>query len=290
MRPSFPTSGGSSAACALWRVQDQSICPVADRLAAEEPLEIQVAHARAGIVVRQTVSVTMRTPGHDRELAVGYLCTEGILTSPEQIATITPGPSSAGMRICVHLDPGVSVDLTKMQRHGTVTSACGACGKTSLDAIHTASQFVLDPNAPALDLDAIHRIPAAVRAIQAGFAQTGGLHAAAFCTSDGEVGSMYEDVGRHNAVDKLIGAEFLAGRLPYHSHILFVSGRASFELVQKAAMAGVPVLAAVGAPSSLAVHLARSCGMTLLGFVRDRRFNVYSGISRLPQLLQSTAA
>lgn len=290
MSSSNPPGDGSARSCALWRVQDGLLAPAADQLAIEEPLEIQLRYLRAGLEVRQTVAITMRTPGCDRELAVGFLCTEGILTSPDEIEAIEESCAAEGAQICVHVRIGVQLDLTRLQRHGTVTSACGACGKTSLRALRIDSRFTLEADQPALDPEAVHRIPAAVRAGQAAFAQTGGLHAAALCTSAGEVLAVYEDVGRHNAVDKLIGAEFLRGRLPLASAIVFVSSRASFELVQKAAMAGVPVLAAVGAPSSLAVELARASGLTLLGFVRDRRFNVYAGVSRLPQLLHSTVA
>lgn len=281
----FPSVDRSATACALWRVEGDRISPAADHLAAEEPLEIQVNHQHGGHRVTQTVSITMRTPGNDQELAAGFLCTEGLLTDSKQIEDIVLGSGPTGATACLRLHDGVEINLRSLQRHGTLTSACGACGKTSLESLRAPTRFAINPDTPVLDAAMIHRLPAAMRHAQAVFAQTGGLHAAALCDRRGNVVAIYEDVGRHNAVDKIIGSQFLAATLPLESSLLVVSGRASFELVQKAIMAGLPVLAAVGAPSSFAVTLAREAGLTLLGFVRDQRFNVYAGMARMPQLL-----
>lgn len=249
----------------------------ADLLAVEEPLEIRLGHV--GRRDQRVVSVTMRTPGHDTELAAGFLFTEGILADPRQILTIRPCCSNRVVRVA--LRPEVEVDLKRLDRHFYTASSCGVCGKTSLEAVRVQVAQRSPSGRPQLDGAMIHRLPERLRAAQAVFDRTGGLHAAALFDPSGTLLALREDVGRHNAVDKLIGAEFLAGRVPLVDRLLLVSGRASFELVQKAAVAGIPVLAAVGAPSSLAVELAQDQGMTVLGFVRHDRFNVYSGSERL---------
>ena len=179
------------------------------------------------------------------------------------------------------MGPDVAVDLGRLERHFYTASSCGVCGKASIEAIRVAPRSRPIPGRPAVDGDVVRRLPNLLRAAQSGFDRTGGLHASALFDAAGHLHSIREDVGRHNALDKLIGAELLAGRTPLGDAILLVSGRASFELVQKAAIAGIPVLAAVGAPSSLAVELAREHGMTLLGFVRADRFNVYADAGRL---------
>jgi FdhD protein len=220
----------------------------------------------------------MRTPGHDHELAVGFLFTEGLITDSKQIA----GVQACGGNVArVELAPGVAIDLARLERHFYVGSSCGVCGKSSIDAVRVAPRYQPVDGWPRVAGEVIHRLPDVLRAAQVVFDRTGGLHASALFTLTGRLHGLREDVGRHNALDKLIGAEFLAGRLPLSRAILLVSGRVSFELVQKAAVAGIPVLAAVGAPSSLAVDLARESGMTLIGFVRDGRFNVYSDFGRL---------
>ena len=257
-----------------------------DQLAVEEPLEIRLEVETDGRLLRRTVSITMRTPGDDAELAAGFLFTEGILREPSQVQEIGPcGPlAEDGVTrnvVRVRLTAGTTVDLSRLERNFYTTSSCGVCGKSSLDALHVQSRFALPAAAPRLDASVVHRLPELVRDAQSVFDRTGGLHASALFTPQGALCAVREDVGRHNALDKLIGAEFLAGRLPAACCVLLLSGRVSFELVQKAAMAGIPVLAAVGAPSSLAVRLAASTGMTLLGFVRDGRFNVYSGGERI---------
>lgn len=254
--------------------------PASDQLAAEEPLEIRVGYGPDGQRQHRTLSVTMRTPGHDAELAAGFLLTEGLIRGPADLLGVIPCPDvqkaeEAGNVVRAELAAHVPVDFAGLERHFYTSSSCGVCGKTSIDAVRTAACPVLPTAGPHLAYAAVHELPARLRAAQAGFEQTGGQHAAALFTPAGELLLLREDVGRHNALDKLIGAALLAGWLPLHRHVLLVSGRASFELVQKAAAAGLGVLAAVGAPSSLAVQAADSFGMTLLGFVRHERFNIY---------------
>lgn len=256
-----------------------------DELAVEEPLEIRLHVEHDGRLVRKTVSVTMRTPGDDENLAAGFLFTEGIVRDQDEVEEIRHcGRVAGGVPrnvIRVRLAPGTPVDLGRLERHVYTTSSCGVCGKTSIDALRAVSRFTLPPGEPRVLEALVHRLPNILREAQALFDRTGGLHASALFDATGRLCALREDVGRHNALDKIIGAELLAGRLPAHDRILLVSGRVSFELVQKAVMAGIPVLAAVGAPSSLAVSLAAECGMTLLGFVRHGRFNIYAGGDRI---------
>jgi FdhD protein len=220
----------------------------------------------------------MRTPGNDAELAVGFLFTEGIIKSPGQIAEVLVTDRNVASVSLVNQE---GVDLERLERHFYMSSSCGVCGKASIEALEAAEFPMLDREQPRIDRSMVHRLPETLRARQAVFDRTGGLHAAALFDIDGNLLDVREDVGRHNALDKLIGAAFLNGLVPLNRHILLVSGRASFELVQKAVMAGIGAMAAVGAPSSLAVELALRYGMTLAGFVRNGRFNVYSGEWRL---------
>ncbi|HEX8326342.1 MAG TPA: formate dehydrogenase accessory sulfurtransferase FdhD [Hymenobacter sp.] len=254
--------------------------PASDQLAAEEPLEIRVGYEMDGQRQHRTLSVTMRTPGHDEELAAGFLLTEGLIRGKADVLGIIPCPDvqkaeEAGNVTRAELAAHVQVDFSAMERHFYTSSSCGVCGKTSIDAVRTASCPVLPTDGPYLSYNVVHQLPERLRAAQAGFEQTGGQHASALFTPEGELLLLREDVGRHNALDKVVGAALLADWLPLHQHVLLVSGRASFELVQKAAAAGIGVLAAVGAPSSLAVQAANSFGMTVLGFVRNGRYNVY---------------
>jgi len=258
-----------------------------DVLAVEEPLEIRLGFPGGG---HRAISITMRTPGDDAELAAGFLFTEGILNSPNQIRQIRHcglkiGKGSSVVdraaalnsnTIRVDLEEGVDVELKGLERNFYTTSSCGVCGKSSIEALHTGAKKFADGDHPKIDADLIHLLPERLRSSQDVFDQTGGLHASALFSRDGEITIVREDVGRHNALDKVIGAQFLADRLPLSEEILLVSGRVSFELVQKALMAGIRILVAVGAPSSLAVELAKEFGMTLVGFVRDGSFNVYS--------------
>jgi FdhD protein len=252
-----------------------------DVLAVEEPLEIRLGCDGGGKHAHRAVSVTMRTPGHDDELAVGFLFTEGIIVSPEQVRSVRSCKANNVVR--VDLQPGVTVDLARLERHFYTSSSCGVCGKTALEAVRIHSRHRPRPGWPIVEPGIIHRLPEALRSAQAVFDRTGGLHAAALFDPAGNLLCLREDVGRHNALDKLIGAQFLAGKNALSESVLLVSGRASFELVQKAAVAGIPILAAVGAPSSLAVDLAREHGLTVLGFVRQERFNIYTGADRIRQ-------
>ena len=250
-----------------------------DLLAVEEPLEIRLGYARDGRRSHRGVSITMRTPGHDDELAVGFLFTEGIVTVREQVTGVRA--CGAGNVVRVDLRPEVAVDLTRLERHFYTASSCGVCGKASLEAVRVCAPHRPAEGWPVVEAAVIQRLPDTLRAEQAVFERTGGLHAAALFDTHGNLLCLREDVGRHNALDKLIGAQFLSGRTPLSESVLLVSGRASFELVQKAAAAGIPFLAAVGAPSSLAVDLARERGLTVLGFVRADRFNIYTGVDRI---------
>ncbi len=262
-----------------------------DVLAVEEPLEIRV---KPYGMPHRAVSITMRTPGEDAELAAGFLFTEGILSSPEQIEQIRHCGLKIGKgkgaldraaalnsnTIRIDLADGVEIDLKRLTRNFYTTSSCGVCGKSSIEALHTGVK-TLPTDGPKVSREVIHGLPKNLRSAQEVFDQTGGLHASALFDLDGRLDIIREDVGRHNALDKVIGARFLSREIPLSDKILLVSGRASFELVQKALMAGIPILAAVGAPSSLAVELAAEYGMTLLGFVREGRFNLYCGQQRV---------
>jgi FdhD protein len=246
-----------------------------DLLAVEEPLEIRVG--------QRSLSVTMRTPGQDFELAAGFLFAEGIIISANQIR-LAPNSKNENPNILeIDLSPDAVIEPT-MQREFIMTSACGVCGKPSLEALEANRCPPLPPSGMKIDPAIIHRLPDQLRRQQSLFEDTGGLHAAGLFDARGELQALREDVGRHNAVDKLIGHALLNGRVPLHDCVMLVSGRASFELVQKALMAGIHVLAAVGAPSSLAVATAQKCGMTLIGFVRNSRFNIYSGAGSITGL------
>ena len=250
-----------------------------DTVAAEEPLEIRLAGT--------PLAVTMRTPGHDFDLVHGFLATEGVITRPDDVA---------GLRYCdsvdadgrntynvvdVDLAPGVPIPATGLDRNFYTSSSCGVCGKASIDAIRTRTTYDVAGDDLRLPLEVLLALPDRLRAAQEVFEKTGGLHAAGLFTADGDLVAVREDVGRHNAVDKVIGDGVREGRLPLVGHALVVSGRVSFELTQKAAMAGIPVLAAVSAPSSLAVELAREVGTTLVGFLRGDGCNVYTCPERI---------
>ena len=239
-----------------------------DLVAVEEPLQIRLGES--------DVAITMRTPGHDRELALGFLFTEGLVADPDQIADVQVDDSGA---VIVSLVAGATPIVDG--RRFYVTSSCGVCGKASIDALANSGCTMLPAGVPKFSADLIPLLPKKLREAQAIFEHTGGLHAAGLFNTSGELLYLREDVGRHNAVDKLIGAAFLEGRLPLRENVLMLSGRVSFELVQKAVTAGIPVVAAVGAPSSLAIETALRFGMTLIGFVRGERFNVYAGGDRL---------
>ena len=267
------SAGGRPAEKArIIRVRKGSGEAATDVVAAEEPLAIRLAG--------EPVAVTMRTPapGEDAELAVGFLVGEAIVDPAGVAQVVECGRGSEGSAVDVRLRPGEQ-PAAGWQRSFYATSSCGVCGKASLDAVRLASDEL--PPGPALEASVLEMLPAALRAEQRVFERTGGLHAAALFTPEGELVVLREDVGRHNAVDKAVGRLALDGRLPANDLVLQVSGRASFEIVQKAALAGIPVVAAVSAPSSLAVDLAAELGMTLVGFSREGGFNVYAGAERL---------
>jgi FdhD protein len=260
------------------KVTGSTSAGLTDTLSVEEPLEIRLTADVAGRRSSRVVAITMRTPGDDRNLAAGFLFTEGIVYGADDILDVSNERCNV---VEVTLRRGAEVDLTLLERHSFVASSCGVCGKRSIAAVSVQRKYPIAAGKPLIPLDVVHALPPALRTAQPAFACTGGIHAAGLFDATGRLLLVREDVGRHNALDKLIGAALLAGALPLSQRILLVSGRASFELVQKAAQAGVPILAAVSAPSSLAVQLAQECGMTLLGFVRDGRFNVYSDFGRV---------
>jgi FdhD protein len=277
-------SAANTSCIKVCRVEGDCTAPGRDKVAVEEPLEIQIGFERKGIGTIRAISVTMRTPGHDEELAAGFLFGEGLLNRRSEVVRIDRDEDNSANCVRIHLAANVRVDLKQLERHFYTTSSCGICGKASLEAVQRLMLAGASANSSLrLTLATVHLLPTRLRRVQQVFAETGGLHAAALFDTEGNLLMVREDVGRHNAVDKLIGAEWLSGHVPLENRILFVSGRASFELVQKAARAGIPIFAAVGAPSSLAIELAQACGVTLLGFVRDRRFNVYSASYRLDQ-------
>ena len=256
-----------------------------DVLAAEEPLELRLIwQDEAGYTQRKNIAVTMRTPGDDFELAAGFLHGEGILRSRNDVADIaycTDEDEEQAMNIVtVTLTPGLRFDISKLERNFYTTSSCGVCGKAALESLEVQGCEALHDGFTVAS-EVVSRLPEALRAAQAVFERTGGLHAAGLFGHDGELLALREDVGRHNALDKLIGAQFNDDALPLSDKIVLLSGRASFELLQKALVARIPVIAAVGAPSSLAVSLAEEVNLTLCGFVRGDGFNVYTAPQRI---------
>jgi FdhD protein len=269
----------------LLQVRENGATPRTDAVVVEEPLEIRL-HPPNGVPFIR-ISVTMRTPGHDFELAAGFLRTEGLLRQPEEVRAISycTDPSLDGDQqyniVNVALRAGVPYDPDRLRRNFYTTSSCGVCGKASIEAIQVGGIESLAGDDFTVDEETLGRLGDALRGAQRIFAKTGGLHAAGLFDRAGRLLVLREDIGRHNAVDKLIGHAFLARQLPLRGRLLMVSGRASFEIVQKAAAAGVPVIAAVSAPSSLACDAANAFGMTLLGFVRGPQFTVYTGEHRV---------
>jgi FdhD protein len=263
-------------------VEDGQVRVRPDTLATEEPMEIRLLAGGT----KQTVAVTMRTPGADFELAAGFLYGEGIVDSPEDILKISYCVDSdidAEQRyniVNVELRGGREFDLRALERNFYTTSACGVCGKASLKQLELRGCPVMPPG-PEVTARIIHALPQKLREAQGIFEATGGLHAAALFDKRGELITLREDVGRHNATDKLFGWALMEGRLPLSDHIVIVSGRSSFEILQKCLAAGVPIVCAISAPSSLAVDVAREFGMTLVGFLRGGRFNIYAGSDRI---------
>ena len=254
-----------------------------DRVAAEEPLEIRLALRVADRPLLHNVAVTMRTPGSDEELAAGFLFSEGLLAERASLARVlrcARGEEERYNVVEVQLSDHAAFDPALLDRRFAVNSSCGVCGKASLDSLNARGLEPLPVDGFTVTADSIHALPGRLRASQGLFDRTGGLHAAGLFDGDGDVLCVREDVGRHNAVDKVVGWALLGGRLPLERRILVVSGRASFEILQKAACARIPVLVAVGAPSSLAVQLARRFHVTLIGFAREGGFNVSAGAAR----------
>ena len=291
---------GSKSDAQVWVVGSDGTRPHRDQLATEEPLEIRL---RAAGIVRdegpvplfrrrsqgagqRTVAITMRTPGHDDELAAGFLYGEGIVRGASEIRAIShcdePDLDDDKRYNIVNVDLRADVlpDLPALERHFYTTSACGVCGKASLESLRLRGCPTIAPG-PEVDAAVLRSLPERLRAGQGIFDATGGLHAAALFDAEGNLLAVREDVGRHNALDKIVGWALRGGRLPLSRHIVMVSGRSSFEILQKSLMAGAPIVCAVSAPSSLAVSLAREFGITLVGFLRGERFNVYAGLDRV---------
>ncbi|WCT10556.1 formate dehydrogenase accessory sulfurtransferase FdhD [Mucilaginibacter jinjuensis] len=275
------------------KVNSQGSFAQTDMLAAEEPLEIRLEYGETENRQTQNVSVTMRTPGNDAELATGFLFTEGIIKNSTDVAEashcfIACAENKENV-IQVSLKPGIVPNLRNSERNFYTTSSCGVCGKGSINAIRTVSEhssFIENNNS--IDAQTLISLPQILENSQEVFADTGGLHASALFTTDGQLLIVREDVGRHNALDKLIGAALTNNQLPLNNRVLLLSGRASFELVQKAVMAGINIIAAVGAPSTLAVQLAEEFNVTLVGFLRNQRFNIYTAAHRITNTIQNT--
>ncbi len=260
----------------MTRIADNSREIRFDSLVAEEPLEIRVGG--------KSLAVTMRTPGHDFELATGFLLTEGLIRTGAGVSTISycPGPETQEFNVLdVTLAPGVAPPPAQATRPFVTTSSCGLCGKASIDTVRSRSAYDVAGDDLRVPPPILCALPGRLREAQKVFDRTGGLHAAGLFDSGGALVCLREDVGRHNAFDKVIGWAAMQGRLPLRSHLILASGRASFELVQKALMAGLPFLAAVSAPSDLAAELAEEAGMTLVGFLRGDTMNVYAGAERV---------
>src|ERR1700758_1653585 len=251
------------------RKRDGELEYLPDELTIEEPLEIRIG--------RKPIATTMRTPGQDEELAAGFLLSEGLVRDRDQIESIS---TSGENRVVVELRGGLKLKLNSTKRFGTISSSCGLCGKTSIDAIRQNFPAVQSTDVR-IEIETLLSLPETLRSAQSDFARTGGIHAAGIFSADGTLKIAREDIGRHNAVDKAIGRAFLDGSLPLDRDLLLVSGRASFEIAQKALAAGIPIVAAVSAPSTLAVDFARENNQTLIGFLRPPNFNAYSHVERI---------
>jgi FdhD protein len=270
----------------ITKVSTQHVATTEDMLVVEEPLEIKLAYGAADSRQQKSLAITMRTPGQDEELVLGFLLTEGLIGRSDQVLAMQHigqalHPDAKENVLLVELHPEVPIDFETLSRHFYTSSSCGVCGKASIEMVRTSTCYFPRTAHPVINADILHGLPTQLRQKQSLFDCTGGIHAAALFDATGQLLLMREDVGRHNAMDKLVGAAMQQGIFPLREHIILVSGRASFELVQKALMAGAPFMAAVGAPSSLAVELADDYGMSLVGFLRGGRFNVYCGVERV---------
>jgi len=253
---------------------------IEDQVAVEEPLEIQLEYSSSTGRIKKSIAVTMRTPGDDENLAAGFLYTEGIISSMNQIKSVYHSRGDNNI-VIVRLHENIIPDIKHATRNFYTTSSCGVCGKASIEAVKLNINFNNPDDSLKIPATTLNKLPAALHDRQKMFQTTGGLHASALFNLEGEFIYLKEDVGRHNALDKLIGQALMNNQLPLNNHILLLSGRASFELIQKSAMAGIRMVAAVGAPSSLAVELAKEAGITLAGFLNNNRFNLYSGFERI---------
>lgn len=262
------------------KIINSDIVEADDELALEDPLEIQLVYSTPNGRIQKNISVTMRSPGNDEELAAGFLFTEGVIKNVEDISTITHLPSDTN-RVLVTLLENVKPTLNNAQRNFYTTSSCGICGKGSIDAINVAAVYPSMSDDISVKASVLFTLPDLVKQEQKVFQHTGGIHASALFSFEGEFLLLREDVGRHNALDKIIGNRFLNHQLPLNNNILFLSGRSSFELVQKAFLANIKIIVAVGAPSSLALEMAKECGITLIGFLRGEKFNIYTGAQRI---------
>lgn len=269
---------GTTIEIPIQKIQYADVITTPDSLAVEEPLEIKLMFSANGSIETKTISITMRTPGEDEALATGFLFTEGIIQSKNDIEDLC---ATAPNSILIRLKREVSPNIGGLDRNCYTTSSCGVCGKTSLDAIKTVGIYNDVANILQYPVSLICSLPGKLQEQQKVFRQTGGLHASALFDANGTILLLAEDVGRHNALDKLIGSSLLKEMLPLNELILLLSGRISFELVQKAAMAGIRIIAAIGAPSSLAVQTAIEFDITLVGFLNANRMNIYSGNKRI---------
>ena len=264
----------------IQRISDGILTAMNDQVAVEEPLEIQLDYSTSTGFMQKNIAVTMRTPGNDEELAAGFLFSEGVIQNNGSIKGIRSFSADEN-RVLISLRENVKPILQNVERNFYSTSSCGICGKASIDAIRLTSVFKEENNSLSVNATVLHGLQDTLRKQQLIFENTGGIHASALFTLDGNFMMLREDVGRHNALDKIIGAALLNDQLPLNNCILLLSGRASFELLQKASMAGIKIVVAVGAPSSLAVEMAKETGITLIGFLRNDRFNIYAGNERI---------
>ena len=271
---------GSKKKVKIWAVKNNAVRSFSDTIATEEPLEIRLVNSQ------QTIAITMRTPGADFDLVTGFLYSEGILHQREDIRQISycVDPKVDGKQrlniVNIRLRKGIVPNLPSLERHFFTTSACGVCGKTSIEALKIRGAQII-PKDALVTAEVLYQLTERLQSAQKIFTSTGGLHAAALFDFQGQLLKLREDVGRHNALDKLIGSAFLADELPLTHRMIMISGRSSFEILQKSIMARVPIVCAVSAPSSLAVSLAEEFGVTLVGFLRDKRFNIYTGWERI---------
>ncbi len=264
----------------IQKITAGKISQIDDRVVVEEPMEIQLEYSSATGRIKKNIAVTMRTPGNDEELAIGFLFTEGIINNASAIEEAKQSSLDSN-RLLVILKENSVPALTNISRNFYSTSSCGICGKASIEAIQTVTQFSQATEGLYIKASVFYPLLQKLKKEQVNFKNTGGIHASALFDLDGNFIMLREDVGRHNALDKIIGAALMKNELPLNNCILLLSGRASFELIQKATMAGILIIASIGAPSSLAVELAKESGITLIGFLKDDQFNIYAGKERI---------